>query len=80
MNDRARSKLVTLKIVERIEAVYSGAAEAPGVYDQRRLIVKGLSPEREIRLTLVAPEAVLGPLYHNGVQLIITAIICPVLD
>lgn len=72
MSDGAHSKLVTLEIVGRIEVVYLGAAEAPGVDDQLQQIVKGLSPDREIRCTQMVPESLLGPSHHNGVQLIIT--------
>lgn len=60
MNAKANSNLVPLEIVERIGAVYIGGAEAAGVPGQLQQTVKGRSPGREVRLTLMAPEAMGG--------------------
>lgn len=60
MNDSANSNLVSGEIAGRIGAVYLGEAEASGVHDQLQQTAKGLSPDREIRTTLMAPESIKG--------------------
>lgn len=57
-------------------AVYLGEAEAPGVRGQWQQTVKGLSPERESKVTLMAPESMEGRHGEPEVQLIIGSF-CP---
>lgn len=47
MKGSAHSDLVTYEIVEGIEAVYRGEAEAATVHGQLQHVVTGLSPERD---------------------------------
>lgn len=57
--------------MEGIGAVYTGGAEAAGIPDQLQQTVKGPSPDREIRLPLMAPEAMEGRGREPEVKLII---------